>query len=283
MRIPTERTVGVCLTLFCVVAATAVQAASARIAFDRVLPASNGLGNASSFAIARALGGDPRLETFLEDFVAQATRSGLVQVRDARTTTGAADAFLDVKTFRCDSVVQESEGTSRDLDGNRVKRRMFLIEAACSARIEVLTRTMKPQSTFFARGEGRSPRVESVTDDERNRALDEAARHAAHDAARRITPRRVRESILLDEQAPAFEDGYAMINAGRLTRARSIWEAALQKEPRSASLRFNLGALCEAMGDRQAAERHYSAAKAMAPSEPRYANELKLFARRGTQ
>lgn len=283
MRFPSERTVRLCLTVICVVAATAAQAATPRIAFDRVLPATNGLGNASNYAIARAAAGDPRLEMFLEDFVAQATRSGLVQVRDTRAGTGAADAFLDVRTFRCESVVLESEGTARDVDGNRVKRRMFSIEAACSARVEVLTRTMKPQSTFFARGEGRSPRVESLTDDERNRALDEAARHTAHDAAHRITPRRVRESIQLDDQAPSFEDGYAMISADRLTRARSLWEAALQKEPRSAALRFNLGALCEAMGDRQAAERHYSAAKAMAPSEPRYANELKLFARRGAQ
>lgn len=261
--------------------ASGVHAASPRIAFERELPAPHDLGGAKDVAIAQAVA-DARIEPFLEDFIAHANRGGRTrQLRDARFTTGPADAYLDVKTFKCESVVRESEGSARDTDGNRVKRKLSSVEAVCVARIEVLTKFMKPQSTFIARGEGRSSRVETITGEERNHALRDAARYAAIDAAERITPRRVREVIVLDEKAPAFEEGFSMIEADQLGKARQIWEAALRKEPRSAPLRFNLAALCEALGDRRAAEQHYTAASAMAPAEPRYASELRLFTRRG--
>lgn len=255
-------------------------AISPRIAFERVLPAPHDLGQVEEIAIANANSTEPDLELFIESFVDHANRSGLLRMRDARTSTGPADVYLDVKIFRCSSAVHETEGSTRDIDGNRVKRRVFFVDAVCSARVDVLTRVMKPQSMFFAKGEGRSPRVETVTDEERDGAVADAARLAAKDAAERITPRRVREAVMLDDTAPAFEDGFAMIEADQLVRARAIWEAELRKNPRSAPLRFNLGALCEALGDRKAAEQHYNAARQMAPNEPRYASELKLFTRR---
>jgi tetratricopeptide (TPR) repeat protein len=262
--------------------ASGVQAASPRITFERALPAPHDLGGARDVAIAHAIGDDARIEPFLDQFIAHANRGGHdLQLRDARFTTGPADAFLDVKTFKCESIVREGEGSARDTDGNRVKRKLLSVEAVCVARVEVLNRFLKPRSTYVARGEGRSPRVETITDEERHHALNDAARYAAIDAAERITPRRVREIIALDDKAPAFDEGFAMIEADQLGKARQIWEAAMRKEPRSAPLRFNLAALCEALGDRRAAEQHYSAASALAPAEPRYASELKLFSRRG--
>ena len=54
----------------------------------------------------------------------------------------------------------------------------------------------------------------------------------------------------------------------------------MQTQARSAALRFNLAAVNEALGDRRAAELHYNAARQLAPAEPRYASELKLFMRR---
>jgi len=125
------------------------------------------------------------------------------------------------------------------------------------------------------------PIFDTVTDGERDRALHAAARYAAIEATERITPRRVRESIALDERAPAFSDGMAMIEAGQLAEARTIWLRAMQSQPRSAALRFNLAALHEAMGDRRAADVHYHAARQLAPHEARYAQELKRFAKRG--
>ena len=128
---------------------------------------------------------------------------------------------------------------------------------------------------------GTSPRVEELTGEESARAIEHAVRNAASEAADRITPRRVRESIELDARGPAFEEGLAMIEAGRFAEARAIWERALRTDARSAPLRYNLGAVCEAMGDRRAAELHYGAARQLSPGEPRYTNELKMFVRRG--
>ena len=39
-----------------------------------------------------------------------------------------------------------------------------------------------------------------------------------------------------------------------MREARAHWEAALRQQPRSAPLHFNLAAVCEALGDRKAAE-----------------------------
>jgi hypothetical protein len=254
--------------------------AAPRIVFERVLPAPHDLGGARDVAIVRAPSNEPRIETFLDELVHHVNRSGVLRLRDMRSGTGPAEAHLDIKTFQCKTSVRETEGGARDVDGRRVKQRAFQVDALCGARIDVLSRTLEPVSTYFAKGEGTSPRVETVTDEERENALQDAARYAAIDAAERITPRRVRESIALDETAPAFDEGMAMIEAGRLAEARAIWQKAMQTNPRSAALRFNLAAVAEAMGDRRAAELQYNAARQLAPTEPRYASELKLFARR---
>lgn len=169
----------------------------------------------------------------------------------------------------------------RDIDGNRLKKQLFTIDGACVARIDVLTRGGKRVSSFYAKGQGTSPNRESITSDLKDDALNLAVRYAAVSAADRITPRRVRESILLDERSPAFADALAMIEADRLSDARTTLEAQLQRNPRSAPLRYNLGAIYEALGDRVAARKHYIAAKVLAPEEPRYAAEMKRFVARG--
>jgi hypothetical protein len=250
---------------------SAVHAASPRIAFERVLPATHDLGDARDIAIVNAASADPLVEKFIDELMRHVGRSGVMTLRDVRSTTGPADAHLDIKTFRCDSVVRETEAAGRPARQ---------VNAVCGVRIDVLSRFLKPVSTFFARGEGTSKRVEAVQSDDREHTLHDAAKFAAIDAAERITPRRVRESILLDDTAPAFEEGMVLIDDGRFADARALWLRAMQTEPRSAPLRFNLAAVSEAMGDRRAAELHYNAARHLAPKEPRYANEAKLFAQR---
>jgi tetratricopeptide (TPR) repeat protein len=258
-----------------------VLAVSPRIAFERVLPAQHDLGGVEEVALVNARGEAEQVEIFVDELLRDLNRSQLIRARDIRFTTGPADAHLDVKSLTCTTSVREGEGSSRDFDGNKVRRRYETVEAICTARIDVLNRFMSYRSTFHATGAATSPRANEVTDEERKAAIERAARHAASDAADRITPRRVREAIWLDEQAPAFEEGFAMIEASRLDEARKIWEEALRTGGRSAPLRYNLGAVCEAMGDRRAAELHYNAARQLAPAEPRYTNEWKLFVRRG--
>jgi tetratricopeptide (TPR) repeat protein len=264
-----------------IVAVPLLLAAPPRIVFERTLRAAHDLGGVEEIAIVQARGDTEQVEAFVDELLRDLNRGGF-RARDVRFATGPAEAHLDVKTLVCTTATREGEGSARDVDGNRVKKRYASVEATCSVRIDILNRFMKHQSTFYASGSGVSPRVDVVTAEERERALEHAARHAASEAADRITPRKVRESIVLDETAPAFEEGYAMIEASRLAEAKAIWEGALRRGgARSAALRFNLGAITEALGDRRAAELHYNAAKQLAPGETRYAAELRQFARRG--
>lgn len=255
-------------------------AVSPRIAFERVLPAPHDVGRNRDIAIVLANGQGPMLETFIEHFLDETNHSGFLEIRDARNATGPADVYLVIKTFQCDHATREGEGSARDYAGNRVKRTVKWEDAVCSVRIDVMSNEMKWKSSFYGKGEGTSPRVEQITDEERNVALLQAARYAGVDAAERITPRRVKEMIPLDETAPAFDEGMALIDSGRMAEARGRWEAALRQDPRNAALHFNLGAVCEALGDRKAAHGHYAAARAIAPKEPRYSTEMRLFEKR---
>ena len=270
--------------------ATSAFAVSPRVVFERVLPAPFDLGQAENVAIISAIGDTASVEFLIEQIVEQSNRSGTLRVYDARDRrhpfvlealkkNEEADAFLAIRAFTCTSTTRGGEGSVHDPDGKRVRRSESWIESRCTARIEVLTATGTRVSTTI-KGEGNSSHVAEITDDEREDALMHATRFAAIDAAEKITPRRVRESISLDETAPAFEEGFSLIGAGRLEEARAIWEREMRRQPRMASLHFNVAAVCEALGDRTAAEQHYVAARQLAPQEARYSSELKLFMRR---
>ena len=264
------------------------------------MAAPHDLGQAESIAILSALGDSQQIEPFLLAFeqkvndsrvlrVRNATRKGFVILKDTVDSTTAeklrraepADVYLGIRNFTCLTERKSGETSVYDADRNRVKRQQSWFDARCSAKIDIIdAKDVRRVATFSVRAEGTSPRVSEPSDDERRIALEQATRLAAREAAERITPRRVRESITLEESAPAFEDGMVMIAASRYAEARAVWEKALRREPRSAALRFNLGAVCEALGDRAAAEQHYTAARELAPGERRYADQLLLFLRR---
>ncbi|MEO8380469.1 MAG: hypothetical protein ABI779_12460 [Acidobacteriota bacterium] len=255
-------------------------AISPRITYERVLLSQHDLGRDSEVALIHALTDTPAIETFVTHFVEEANHAGFLHVRDARGGTGPADRYLAVKSFTCETFVREGEGSTRDIEGNRVKRKSTWAESVCLTRIDVMAADMKRLSTFYAKGEGASKHVEQLTADEREVALQQAARYAAVDAAERITPRRVREIIPLDGSAPAFEEGLALIESGRLKEARAYWESSVPKNAASAALRFNLAAVCEALGDRVSARKHYTAARTLAPKEEKYTSEMRAFERR---
>ena len=97
-----------------------------------------------------------------------------------------------------------------------------------------------------------------------------------------VTPRRVRESIELDARAPEVERAMLLIDAGRLSAARTLWQRALERAPESAPIQFNIAALSEAMGEIGAAREHYGRAIQLAPKERRYKLEARLFERRAS-
>lgn len=256
-------------------------AVSPRITFERVVPAQFDLGSGSDVALVHALTDTPALETFLVHFLDQTNSAQFLRLRDARRETATrADRHLAVKRFTCDVFAREAEGSTRDIEGNRVKRPETWAEAVCISRMDVLSSDLKRLATFYGKGEGASKHVDRLTEDEREIALQQAARYAAVDAAERITPRRVREILPLDAAAPAFDEGMSLIEAGRLVEARKWWESRVPLHPRSPNLRFNLAAVCEALGDRPAARRHYVTAAELAPKEMRFRTELRAFDRR---
>lgn len=239
-------------------------AGPARISFERIRPAAVDLAPARHLAVVHAAGDTDAVDVFVEVLVDQVNQAGVLEARDAREGPVPADALLAIRTFSCETSSREGEGSTRDHDGNRTRRREVWVDAVCTARVDVTGRHMKRPSTFFGRGEGSSSHVAELTGEDHRTAVRQAARYAAIDAAERITPRRVRDHIPLDDSAPRFAEGLSLIESGRLREARAEWERALREHPRNAPLHANLAAVCEALGDAQAARLHSRTARALA-------------------
>jgi tetratricopeptide (TPR) repeat protein len=274
-------------------------AAAPRINFTRTLPPRHDIGGERS-AVIYALGDNDKVSTFVEVFLNHTNRAGILRVDDAvdrsrhligerpsETTIRQlnrehpADVYLGINHFTCESETRGGEGSTYDVDGARVKRRHLWVDATCQARIDVIEpATAKRLFSFMAKGQGTSPRVADITDEERGIAYEQAARYAAIEASEAITPRRIRESIELDDAAPDFDEGAAMIDAGRFDSARTAWEKELGRSESSAPLHFDLAAVCDALGDLGCAREHYRKATRLAPGETRYRAGLELFMKR---
>ena len=268
---------------------TSTAGAASRIAFERTIPAPQNPSAATDFALIYAIGDSDRIKTFLDSFIDQTNRSGSVRLNDAtaEVVRGSmrprfpADVLVRVTSFTCRSSERAGEGGAYDPDGKRIRRRQRWVDAVCTARLELSDASTRLRTAAFsATGEGTSPREPEITPDITGIALDQAARYAGVAASELITPRLVKESILLIEEAPDFEQGIAMIDSGRLEEARRIWLDATKRHPDSAPLRFNLAAVCEALGDVPAATREYDAVRRIAPAERRYRAEFEMFRRR---
>ena len=276
--------------------AASLFAAAPRITFVRELPATHDLMPAQRLTFIYAIGDSEQVVDFVADFIDAVSRTGAYDIENAVENNHhliveevalqtlrrehPADAYLGVTAFTCRGTDRSAEGSERDNGGDRVKRLHHWVDVACEARLHVMDRAGKRLFSYTVRGEGTSPRSTSLTDDERAVAYVQATHYAAVSAAEAITPRKVRESIELDDAAPAFDEGYAMVSSDRLADARAIWEAALQRHGDSAALRFNLGAVCEAAGDVTAARDYFQSAVKLSPRERKFVRELDLFRKR---
>jgi tetratricopeptide (TPR) repeat protein len=277
-------------------AVTAV--AGPRIAFVRTVAPSHDLGG-EQVALIYALGDNEGVGRFLDVFVEHTNRTGALRVTDgvergrhffaeqpgeeARRRIHRdhpADAYLGVNRFTCETTEHQGEGSTADVDGARVKRHHVWIDAVCTARIDAYDGAMKRLLSFQVKGEGTSPRVLALTSEERLIATEQAARYAALSASQAITPRQVREAIELDESAPAFDQAWELIDSSHLQEAKAFWETALKQNRSSAALHYDLGALCEALGDLDAARRYFQEALRLSPDQPRYRSELMAFRHR---
>src|SRR3954454_18033379 len=90
----------------------------------------------------------------------------------------------------------------------------------------------------------------------------DAMRDSAVQLVNGFTPRQDNEQIVLDDKAPLAREGIARVKKGDLAGARALWEAAVPTLPPSASLLYNLGVVCEALRDFDAARKYYDLAGA---------------------
>ncbi|MGZ8830655.1 MAG: hypothetical protein ACXW2Q_09820, partial [Thermoanaerobaculia bacterium] len=215
------------LPLVCAIAFLTASTVSAapRITFERTVPAHRSLGAAEDLVITYAIGDNDAIATFIDVFIDQTSRSGTLRVIDPTTVERSterskrwrrppkyveqryrADAYLRIDAFSCHTTDKSGQVGAYDVDGNRVHRTQRWSDAVCEAHIDVLEKESKKHlAQFSARGEGTSPRGEVIGDEDRNLAVYQAARYAAVAAAGEITPRRIRETIALVANAPAFE------------------------------------------------------------------------------
>ncbi|MCU1227546.1 MAG: hypothetical protein JWO97_430 [Acidobacteria bacterium] len=265
--------------------------AGQRLNFTRTIAAAHDLAPAQQIAVLYAIGDNERITVFLEDFLDRTNRFGSLRAesvvdpkRDVAELRrkNPADLYLGVNQFTCETIDRNAVGSERDTSGDRVRRTQQWIDATCHARIDVISNDGKRLYSFHVKGEGTSPRVAELTNEERGIAFDQAAHFAAVSAAEAITPRVVRESIELDAAAPAFDEAYAMIVASRFADARAIWESTLRRHTDSAALHFNLGAVCEALGDMTSARKYFEQAQQLSPSDSHYKSELTMFRRRNS-
>ncbi|MEO8034346.1 MAG: tetratricopeptide repeat protein [Acidobacteriota bacterium] len=273
-------------------------AATPRVDFIRTVLPPHDL-KTDDVALIYAIGDSDKINTFLDVFYDKASRElridnaidrgpHFIGSRPDEATLKflrkrhPAAVYVGFNVFTCSLAEHAAEGNEHDVDNRRVRRRHKWADAICSVRVDIMDgRTGVRIDSFQVRGEGTSPRVsEDLTDEERSIAFDQAARYAALAAQQAICPRHYRESIELDESAPSFDAGMAMIQGDRLIEARTIWEAALQRHPDSAPLEYDLASVCEAAGDIEAANLHYARAVALTPGEARYRTAFRSFKKR---
>ncbi|HSY48022.1 MAG TPA: hypothetical protein VLC46_04350 [Thermoanaerobaculia bacterium] len=279
-----------------VLCAASVLASPPRITFTRTVAPAHDLAPAARLAVIYAFGDSSKVESFVDRFVDLVSRAGVLHITNAVENnhhlivddlsmrvvrrTHPADVYLGINRFSCSGEEKSAEGSEYLDSGERVRRIHHWIDAICTARVDVMSTDGKRLFSYTVRGEGTSPRSATLSEDERDVAYEQAARYAAVIAADEITPRSVRESIELDETAPSFEEGFAMISSERLEDARAIWQAAASRHRDSASLNFNLAAVSEAIGDLPVARDYYEKAARLSPKERHYRTELSLFRRR---
>jgi len=283
------------LALFLATGAFAVN--PPRINFTRRVAAPHDLAPAERVTVIYALGDSSKVEAFVDDFVDTVARAGTLRIEnavdrnhhslDAQTMAAVrrehpADMYITVNQFTCVANEKSAEGSEHDpVSGDRIKRTHHWVDAQCMARMAILAgNDGKRLFAYSVTGEGTSPRARELTDDERDVAFFQAAHYAAVRAAEEITPRFVRESVELDENAPQFDEAFSMIRSGRLEDGRAIWQSALRRHADNPALNYDLGAVCEAIGDLDAAHRYFQAAVKLSPKEPLYKNELELFRKR---
>lgn len=191
-----------------------------------------------------------------------------------------ADVYLIAHVLRHDVVVQERRGT-RTVDGRKVEVTKFHPKGFARGNFQVVKAdgrvvvfrdyTGEYYGTTYELGEHAPQHPSELVE----RALQDMVRHFLAD----ITPRRVVEKIVLDDDEPAIKSGVKLAQDGNLAAAERAWQAVLDSNPRSAGATYNLGVLLETRGDFDGAEAAYLKAIELSP-KPLYRDALYDLRRR---
>ena len=264
-------------------------------------PAPYNLGPARTLVLVEVGGSLMAEERLARSFLDQVAGGGVLTIQDATrdrmrlASLGSGSAARDAKEFRrtwpADVYVgiaselqshSRSERHRKKSDEGDVEVVRYFVEAECEVRVRLLdAKDGRELASFSVSESGVSSKRDFNSSDLRAEAEAAAIDSAVADAVSQFAPRMVSERIALDKDAPLAADGIKLVEAGDLAAARRLWEKGLETNAPSAPLRYNLGAVCEALRDRRSARQYYEDAVRLNPAEPKYREALEaLDARR---
>ncbi|MEO8586523.1 MAG: hypothetical protein ABI584_10220 [Acidobacteriota bacterium] len=260
-------------------------------------PATYNLGPARRLVLVEVEGNFSGKTRVARAFLEQVAAGGVFTIQDATRDSvrlaalGSGAAAREAKAFRRNwpadvyvglgielHAVDRTERHKKKIDNGEVEVVRTFAEATCDLQVRLLdANDGRNLATYSLNQTGRSSTSDTAKSGMRGEAEDHAVDSAVADAVSLFTPRRFQERIALEKRAPLGEEGLKLVDAGDLVGARRLWEDALQTNATSAPLRYNLGALCEALRDRRTARQYYEDAIRLNPAESKYRAALEAL------
>lgn len=268
---------------------------SRAVTVSRVVPAPYNLGPAKRIVLVEAGGEFLARSDAAEMFLKEVSARGMFAVRDATgehvslSVLGSGAAARRAKEFReawpadvyAGLEIAELEArdrrekTTEKKDGQEVEVVRHFAVADCRLRTRILdAKDGRVLADYEVTRQRRSYKSAHSEARQRHDAMKHALEAAVAEAVANFTPARVDDWLFLEDEAPLAKEGIALVDKNDLAGARLLWEKALETYPKDARLRYNLGAVSEALGDPHAAREYYEDAIALAPGEGRYRRAL---------
>ncbi|HVT05330.1 MAG TPA: hypothetical protein VHL58_18355 [Thermoanaerobaculia bacterium] len=268
------------LVLWTFLATVSADVFGPRITFARIKPADVNLGAASRIEVVEFSGA--LAEVAANEFEAAAASEGFLTIvlpvtfpaKPALTLRerSLAKPLPDI-TLRAhlDDFTTHNGSSRRGSEQNNTSASSeYWVDARCSLHVEIYDPSGASITALNVTGASTSSHGPALSAAMEHEAKENAARRAGAAAGAKISPRRVTESIRLERDVPRFDEAYRLIRDGSFDKARDLWVTVVRSDDHSAALRYDLGAVCEALGDQAAARANYDAAIRLNPLEPKY-------------
>lgn len=268
---------------------------SRAVSVSRLVPAPYNLGPAKRVVLVEVSGEFLSRSEAASVFLAEVAKAGVFEVRDATnaftslSALGAGAAARKAKEFRATwpadvyaglevaelEAHDRREKVTEKRDGQEVEVVRHFAVADCRLRVHLLdAKDGRVLADFEVTQQRRSAKKERADSSLRTDALHRTLDASVAEAVAAFTPKRVNDWLLLEDEAPLAKEGLALLDKKDVAGARLLWEKGLATYPKDARLRYNLGAVSEALNDPHAAREYYEDALALAPGESRYRRAL---------